>query len=261
MDDIEGGVLLIGATMIILPAFAVTVLAVMLIYRKRRLQHLSEIGLMNKKFHTDLLQTRLDVQQRTLEYIGNEIHDFVGNRLSLALIYTQSIPEDQGDVRDQIENVIHEALATVKSLSKLKLESVDGDLEDLIRNEVDKLRVIGHLTIRFESSLEGLKCSSAVINYFVLRILQEFLHNSITHSSCSQINMHLKEYQDCVELYAEDDGIGFLLNEKRNDLRKGIGLNTMKKRAELINARFELVSAPGRGTSMRLSIPEKQLKV
>jgi signal transduction histidine kinase len=118
MDDTKEGLLLIGTTMIVLLAFLVTVLAVMAIYRKRKLQHTREISDMNERFGRELLQTQVEVQQQTMKQIGWEIHDNVGQKLTLAVLYAEQL--DLGDPGaaqkiSSIASIIHESLGDLRS--------------------------------------------------------------------------------------------------------------------------------------------------
>ena len=105
MDDSSEGLLLIGTTMVVLVAFAMSVLAVMIIYRRRKLQHLEEIKAMNERFSRELLEAQLEVQRQTMQYIGREIHDNVGQQLTLAFLYTQQLHPEDPKVASQLQSV------------------------------------------------------------------------------------------------------------------------------------------------------------
>src|SRR4051812_38770374 len=119
MDQKEG-FLLIGTSMIILLALVLSVLAVMLIYRKRKLDHAKEVHTMNERFAKEMLNTQLEIQQQTMQQIGREIHDNVGQKLTLASLYVQQIIMDRQDdfVQKKINSIgaiIKESLADLRS--------------------------------------------------------------------------------------------------------------------------------------------------
>jgi signal transduction histidine kinase len=126
MDASKEGTLLIATSMVVLVAFAIAVLAVMLIYRKRRVQHEQEITLMNEKFTSELLQTQLEVQQQTMQRIGQEIHDNVGQQLTLAYLYAQQIHSADEPIASKVQGVaslINDSLSDLRSLSRVLVDA------------------------------------------------------------------------------------------------------------------------------------------
>jgi signal transduction histidine kinase len=84
---------------------------------------------------------------------------------------------------------------------------------------------------------------------FITRILQEFIQNSMKYSKCSEIKIELHKKEDQLSILVQDNGIGFDLTETKD----GIGLNNMKKRAEIIGAQYEL-NSNHHGTSLLLNL-------
>ena len=90
----------------------------------------------------------------------------------------------------------------------------------------------------------------------LLRVMQEFIQNSLKHSSCNSIKIHLQEGTDGLRISATDDGKGFAIAQLTP---KGIGLNNMKRRVDLIGGQFNLQSEPGKGTTLNLFIQNNLL--
>jgi len=103
-----------------------------------------------------------------------------------------------------------------------------------------------------ELELEGDGAVAARIETDVFRIAQEALHNALRHSGAERIALTLRCSGDGVELTVTDDGIGFEVGAARS---RRLGLTTMAERARAIGGQLELVSAPGAGTTVRLSVP------
>ncbi|HEU5145873.1 MAG TPA: ATP-binding protein [Chryseosolibacter sp.] len=259
MDDSKEGVLLIATTMVVLVAFSLTVLAVMLIYRKRKVEHIHEISRMNEKFARELLEAQLEVQRQTMQYIGREIHDNVGQQLTLASLYTQQL--DSRDVRtstqiESIGKIIDESLADLRNLSRSLTNSAVGenDLDKLIDLECTKVRSAKVCEVTFRCSAARIESSDSVKS-FVLRILQEFVQNSLKHSKCTAIFVELSARSEGVMLTAIDNGKGFSgLNNPG-----GSGLANMKERAAMMGADINIESAEDAGTRLQLFIPTQQL--
>lgn len=260
MVDAQEGVLLIATTMIALVAFTLTVLAVMVIYRKRRLQHIQEIKDINEKFSRELLQTQLEVQRETMQYIGREIHDNVGQQLTLAFLYTQQIHSDDHDKTGRIQSIstiINDSLTDLRNLSRdlTNPSFSENTLEELVKLECMKVRSTGLVKVTFQSDKKVVEVSHPV-KTFAIRILQEFLQNSLKHSGCNLIEVGLCRLNGGIQIDACDNGRGFTIDENN----QGIGLRNMKKRASIINADFS-VDSSSQGTRMKLIIPNRQLTV
>jgi signal transduction histidine kinase len=255
MDESKEGALLIATSMLVLVAFVITVLAVMLIYRKRRIQHEQEIALMNEKFTSELLQTQLEVQQQTMQRIGREIHDNVGQQLTLAYLYAQQIHSTDEPLAAKVQGVasiINDSLTDLRNLSRGLVDAHaihTADLAELIQLECEKVKTAAHCKIDL-SITHALKELSPALKIFVLRIFQEFVQNSMKHSKCTCLTVELSQQEKGIQLISEDDGKGF-----SHESRHGVGLTNMKKRAQMIGGTFSLESQPGFGTKMRLFVP------
>jgi signal transduction histidine kinase len=263
MDDTQGGLLLIATSMIVLVTFALTVLAVMLIYRKRRVEYEHKIALMNEKFAREVLQTQVEVQQTTMQHIGQEIHDNVGQQLTLAFLYIQQLGQKEHQLEKKILDVaaiLNDALTELRNLSRGLIDVNflnQTELSELIKQECNKVQKIGKCIITHTLMLSGVD-TSPTIKIFVIRILQEFLQNSLRHSDCSTIHVELRRNTDGIMLLAKDNGVGYLINN--GDIEhEGIGLRSMKKRAQIMGAELTIESAPGEGTQMSLFVPINKL--
>jgi signal transduction histidine kinase len=255
MDESQEGTLLIATSMVVLVAFVIAVLAVMLIYRKRRVQHEQEIALMNEKFTSELLQTQLEVQQQTMQRIGQEIHDNVGQQLTLAYLYAQQIHATDESVVAKVQGVaslINDSLTDLRSLSRglVDVHSIQSaDLAELIRSECLKIKTTALFEVKL-SITNTLKELSPAVKIFVWRIFQEFTQNSMKHSKCSLLTVELSQQEKGIQLVTEDNGKGF-----GEESSQGVGLTNMKKRAQMIGGTFLLERKQGMGTKMRLFVP------
>jgi signal transduction histidine kinase len=259
MDESKEGVLLIATTMVVLVAFALTVLAVMIIYRRRKLQHLQEIRTIEEKFSRELLEAQLEVQRQTMQHIGREIHDHVGQQLTLAFLYMQQMQPENSTASHQLQSIatiINESLADLRNLSRSLTNPsyLENGLDQLINLECAKVRSTKHCDVTYESNAATLESSGAVKS-FVLRILQEFMQNSLKHSQCTRIDVSLDNGPDGLWLHASDNGKGFLETEQHS----GIGLANMRKRATIIGGNLTLESTLQQGTRLKLFIPNRQL--
>ena len=226
--------------------------------RRKKLNHLLEKKRM-KEFHSEeLLSTQLEMQQQTMQYIGREIHDSVGQKLTLASLYTQQLAYENRapQINDKIENISHiinESLVELRQLSKsLTDDSIaDNTITELLQKECDKVNGTKKCWVHFSNNQQNIILTYQIKSILV-RIVQEFLQNSIKHGACKNIHVSLTEIADYTALQLKDDGNGF---DVKTIAGNGIGLNNMKKRTELIGGNFCLESKIGTGTKLKIEIP------
>jgi signal transduction histidine kinase len=227
-------------------------------FRKRKLLHEKEKDMITEIHAKELLSTQLEMQAQTMQYIGREIHDNVGQKLTLASLYTQQLAYENKSllINNKIENIgtiINESLAELRRLSKSLTDDHinENDLVTLIQQECDKIDHLKKCTICFERPAQKI-----VFRYetksILLRIAQEFIQNSIKHSGCSSINILLEKGAAYCSFILSDDGKGF---DKNNIVSKGIGLQNIKKRIEIIGGTYTLDSKINNGTILSIKIP------
>ncbi|MBL7701743.1 MAG: sensor histidine kinase [Ferruginibacter sp.] len=216
-------------------------------HRKRRITHTKE-----------LLSTQLEMQQQTMQYIGREIHDNVGQKLTLASLYTQQLAYENKapQVNDKIESISHiinESLTELRQLSKsLTDDSIaDNTITALLQKECDKVNAAKKCQVHFSSNQVNVILPYQTKSILV-RIVQEFLQNSIKHAGCENIDVSLSTINETVYLQLKDNGKGFNPEKVSGN---GIGLNNMKKRTQLIGGSFRLHSTPQTGTKLNIEIP------
>ncbi len=224
-----------------------------------------EKAILNEQHIQDLLYTKLEIQQQTMQDISREIHDNIGQRLTLASIYTNQLDfERQYPMANErinaIGKIINESLSELRRLSKNLQNGNEeiAELEDLIQNECKRVNALNICKVECRFNETNFRISTTIKN-FILRIIQEFLQNSLKHANCRNVTLDF-DYRDTgLFIHVKDDGVGFDINSYNETKTDGIGLSNMKKRAELIGADFSLKSALHKGTNLNLFIPLSKL--
>jgi signal transduction histidine kinase len=206
----------------------------------------------------ELLSNQLEIQTQTMQHIGREIHDNIGQKLTLASIYAQQLAFENKapHINENIENIggiINQSLVELRQLSKSLTDDAieDNSIIDLIENECVRINDLKKCEVIFKYELKII-VDSYQIKSILFRITQEFLQNSIKHSKCKIINISLKKSENSIQLELQDDGVGFNINTIES---KGIGLSNMKKRTEILNGTFDLESKINFGTNLMIQIP------
>ncbi len=203
----------------------------------------------------ELLSTQMEIQTQTMQHIGREIHDNIGQKLTLASLYIQQLllqkTKSETNAVENINEIINNSLVELRLLSKSltdnKIES--ETLVLLLQSECEKTDKLQKCTFSYNPAANQIPILYQTKS-IVLRITQEFIQNSIKHANCEKINVCLHITNTNLSLFLEDDGKGFVY--KNNN--KGIGLINIKKRTEIIGGKFELISSD-KGTKITLEIP------
>ncbi len=246
---------------IILLIFIFGIIVFVFQYRKRKVIYEKEKALIEQQHRAEILNTQLKIQLQTMQFIGREIHDSVAQKLTLASIYSQKLEfENQvpgiSQKLTRISGILNDSLTELRDLSKTLTDNrvQDTELVVLLSTECERVNDTGIckavLTSAFDQKI------SVTVKSFLLRIVQEFIQNSLKHAQCNRINIYLESNSDGLLLKASDDGKGF---DSTNTDFKGIGLNNMKRRIHLIGGIFNLQSEPGKGTTLELSISKEKL--
>ncbi|MCP4593458.1 MAG: sensor histidine kinase, partial [bacterium] len=85
------------------------------------------------------------------------------------------------------------------------------------------------------------------------RIAQEALNNALKHAGASQVTLSVRFAEDSVTLEVTDNGQGFDPADVQG--KAGLGLISMRERAEKIGGQLTIHSAPGEGTRVAISVP------
>ena len=243
---------------ILLLVFIVGIILFIIQYRKRKVESENEKKQLNEIHKEEILNTQLEIQTQTMQHIGREIHDSVGQKLTLASLYTQQLAYENKapQITDKIENIsgiINDSLQELRLLSKsLTDDSIaENDLITLLKKECDKINGLQKAEVHFENVAASINLSYQSKS-IVLRVVQEFLQNCIKHADCKNIFIAITKNENSFTLQLQDDGKGF---DKNNVKQNGIGLSNMEKRIALIGGKFLLESIIQKGTTLTLEIP------
>jgi two-component system NarL family sensor kinase len=248
-------VVLIGSLLVI---FLMTfVVFVIIRYKLRQQKHLQEKQIMQSDFQQELLRTQLEIQEQTLNTISQEIHDNVGQVLSLAKLNLNTLPNSSDKKIQDTKNLVSKAINDLRNLS----HSLHGDviaahgLQQSIANELNLIESTKAFAAKFTVTGSTVKINPQK-EMVLFRIVQEALHNIVKHSGATAIEVNMQYYADKLSLTVTDNGKGFdltPLTEQNN--KAGMGIHSMYNRAKLINAAFNISSTTGSGTTITVNLP------
>ncbi|MEI9935329.1 MAG: ATP-binding protein [Ferruginibacter sp.] len=187
------------------------------------------------RLEKEILTAQVEIQEQTLKMVSQEIHDNIGQILSLAKLNLNIFPQSasaEAQVKiDNTKNLITKAINDLRDLSR----SMHGDkiaelgLYAAIDIELQILQNTGQYNTVIEVIGQPIKLE-AQKEMVLFRMVQEALTNCIKHAKAKNIQVGLNNQEDKYIVTISDDGIGFdktLLQSSQT----GIGLRNMQNRA------------------------------
>ncbi|WP_232817816.1 sensor histidine kinase [Winogradskyella tangerina] len=214
-----------------------------------------------KQFDEELLITQQEIQEETLKQVGRELHDNVGQLLSVATMQMNSVAKVvDSEIKPKVASAseaLKESLAEVRNLSRSLNSDVIANLgfEATVKNEIDRLNKSGLIEAKLNTVGERVNFENNKDEIILFRILQEFISNTLKYAEAELIIVSLSYDSSLLTITAEDNGVGF----DHDQIEQGSGLTNMSKRSELINAEFQLESVQNEGTTLSLSYPYRTL--
>lgn len=121
-------------------------------------------------------------------------------------------------------------------------------LVESIQKEVARIDRLNLMKIQFTHNTNRIKIEPKD-GLILFRIIQECINNVLKHSRAKNMNIDLVDGDKTINITLKDDGIGF----ENDGNKKGSGLLSMRKRANLIHTDFQLTSEKGKGTSISIN--------
>jgi two-component system, NarL family, sensor kinase len=228
-----------------------------LLYQKKTAAFETEKRLIETRFQQELLSAQLEIQEQTLEHVSQEIHDNIGQTLSLAKLTLNRLDVSNPTPGiDHTKDMLTKAIADLRAVSKsLNTGAIlSAGLLKAIESELKQLEKSGAYTTRLETS-ETQSTLKPQHELILFRIVQEALNNIIKHAEASSVIIRAEFRHQELALSIADNGKGFMPPADVCEGNEGIGLRNMCQRTKLLQGSFCVESIPGNGTSIHLLIP------
>ena len=216
-------------------------------YQKRQKEHYLEKASLKAQYEAEILNAENEIQEQTMRDISRELHDNVGQMLTLAKIQLNKLAEDSPENKriNNSKEFVQNALTDIRALSKtLNNENVLAEgLSKAIQFDLQRLERTGVIRTSFSDTYGGqmLDHKKEIV---VFRTYQELVQNTFKHAQAKNISVTLEENDQHFKLEFMDDGIGFNFAEKINEkgFGGGAGLSNLVHRAKLLGRWFGMGS-------------------
>jgi len=198
----------------------------------------------------------IDTQEKERAEIGKELHDNVNQLLTTTKLYLDLASADPLNKVDFIKKSSENILIIINEIRKLSntlmLPSLgDLGLLDSITDLTESINITQKLKVDFNFNPEVEKLLSENTKLIVYRIIQEALNNCLKYAEANSVIIYLSVHQNKVTLTVSDDGKGF----DPLTIKKGAGLKNIRNRVYLFNGAFDIITSPGKGCDLIITIP------
>ncbi|MFC1879571.1 histidine kinase, partial [Chloroflexota bacterium] len=161
---------------------------------------------------------------------------------------TDTAADNMRELRDTAKDALGEMRRLVFELRPpiLEEEGLAAALQTRLEAVEKRIGLNTEYTMKTEGRL------APEIEEGLYRIAQEALNNILNHAQANHLNIVLSQNDAIVTLEIADDGIGFDPNEV--DKMGGLGLISMKERANKLGGQLSVDSKPGEGTNIRVEV-------
>lgn len=204
----------------------------------------------------------LEAEEEERKRLAREIHDGLGQSLAAIKFRVEgaylSAKEEAVADAEELKFITEMIQDTME-----EMHTIHNDLHPAYIEELGILKALTYFCSEYENTYPGIHVESEInlseeevpdyLKVPIYRISQEAMNNAAKHSKASRLRCCLQKTDRTLRLSVEDNGVGFALGDGIivNANSKGLGLHSMKERAELTGGSLTVKSAPDNGTLIK----------
>jgi signal transduction histidine kinase len=229
------------------------------VHRQRQKKHAAELEMAEYRNRNEILNIRLEVEERTVNLISYEIHDNINQ--VLGIVRMQLLNAMRQESKKTADVIIEEscgrlkyAVTQLRELSHILSSKAVGKmgLVNMVQKELAYIKSTTMLECSFHCSEEELPLGPEQ-ELLVARITQESFHNIIRHSRATAIDVGIDIGEKFITISITDNGIGMDIEQLPDN--EGVGFTNLRARLELLHGSMEIKSGKGKGTTLVFTVP------
>lgn len=226
---------------------------------KLYIKKIKEHNLKELAFQKALNETIIETQEQVLENISRDLHDDVGQQLTVINLQLETMKLDSDEQQKNLAPIsesLNQLSQSVRNITKsLNNQLVmQQDLLKAIATEMERLQKNTSIAISFTLPEKAKKVFTDNEKIIIFRIFQESINNSLKHAQATTLKVDIA-FTPLFMMTVTDNGKGFTPTEAKGKV--SLGLSTMPSRAASIKYHVAVASAPGKGTTLTLSENQK----
>jgi PAS domain S-box-containing protein len=210
----------------------------------------------------DLSARLIDAQEEERKRLARELHDDLSQQIAALSMATgnlkRQIPEDRTEARAQSDRIHQKLVQLAEAVRRMSHELHPAMLQyaglpAALRSYCEEFGALSGIgvALEIEGSFEHVAAPSALC---LFRVAQEALRNIAKHAGVSQATVTLRHADGSLDLTVADEGAG--METGRGIKKAGLGLLNIQERARLVRGKVEILSQPGKGTTIRVQVPD-----
>jgi signal transduction histidine kinase len=213
---------------------------------------------LSQRVARDAVRRVVEAQELERRRLARELHDETGQALTSILLGLKPLEDALADdeARTALAELREQVVAALQNVRRLAVELRPAVLDDFglvpaLERLTDAFAEQTGIRVDFHSALGETRLPSEV-ETALYRVVQESLTNVLKHANAGNVSVSLARRGPAVAAVIEDDGKGFDLRSVRED---ALGLLGMRERLALLDARLEVETRPGAGTTVVAEVP------
>jgi PAS domain S-box-containing protein len=231
--------------------------------RKRAEEALQESENQLRQLSSQLMAAQENERKR----VARELHDGLGQILTAIKFRVEGFLQEIGNSRMKMKGKSLEAIIPMVQESVREIRRIQTDLRPSILDDLGILSTITWFCREFQTTYSHIRIEKEIdvqeenvpdsLKMIIYRIMQEALNNISKHSQADLIHLAFRKTTGGLKLSIQDNGRGFNLQEvlSAEGSRQGLGLSSMRERAEHSGGSLSMESAKGKGTLIRVEWP------
>jgi len=208
-----------------------------------------------------LLTRLISAQEEERRRVSRELHDETSQELANLIVRLGALARtvDDPEVLQHLQRLRQHAARTLEGVNRIVMDLRPGLLDEYglvpaVQWYADSR--LSPLGVQVKVKVRGTPQSlSPYVQVSVYRVLQEAINNIAQHAHARQATLLFEWQPDALQVTVTDDGRGFAVDEVARNATPHFGLLGMRERIHLIGGEFQVESAPGQGTRIRIRVP------
>ncbi|PJB15682.1 MAG: hypothetical protein CO118_02580 [Flavobacteriales bacterium CG_4_9_14_3_um_filter_32_8] len=211
------------------------------------------------KLNQLVLKKIIETQEQERERIARDLHDGIGQNLAGIKMHLASLKsnyDNNKDIADEFNKIPKMLQDAINDLRRICFNTLP-----LVLQEYGLIKAIEALQANMFNSVIAVKFNygknfpmiTKPLEISIFRIIQEFINNSIKHSSATTIDIDIDKKEGYIILNLKDNGVGFNINDI--EIFKGYGLRNIKNRIASFKGDLIINSVINKGTEYHISFP------
>lgn len=206
-----------------------------------------------------LIHSTILTQEKERQRIAKDLHDEIGSKLNIVHLnlyqLSNKTPQKTDKNITQMINVINDTIDTTRRISHdllpptLESFGLESAIEELCERHQEPNSL---LRIQFKATGQRPQSIDTLVELNLYRVLQELMSNTLKYAEADQVDIHLAQETDHIELIYQDNGKGFDVSLPKN--QKGLGMKNIQSRLRMLAGTLQFETKPTKGFKAKIKV-------